>query len=77
MRLSELAKKDVININDGSKIGNITDILIDDKGYVLSLVVDKSNFSFSFFTAKGEMLIDFNNIEKIGEDVIIVKIEKI
>ena len=77
MRLSELAKKDVININDGSKIGNITDILIDDKVYVLSLVVDKSNFSFSFFTAKDEMLIDFNNIEKIGEDVIIVKIEKI
>ena len=77
MRLSELAKKDVININDGSKIGNITDILIDDKGYVLSLVVDKSNFSFSSFTAKDEMLIDFNNIEKIGEDVIIVKIEKI
>lgn len=77
MRLSELAKKDVININDGSKIGNITDILIDDKGYVLSLVVDKSNFSFSFFTANDEMLIDFNNIEKIGEDVIIVKIEKI
>lgn len=77
MRLSELAKKDVININDGSKIGNITDILIDDKGYVLSLVVDKSNFSFSFFTTKDEMLIDFNNIEKIGEDVIIVKIEKI
>lgn len=77
MRLSELAKKDVININDGSKIGNITDILIDDKGYVLSLVVDKPNFSFSFFTAKDEMLIDFNNIEKIGEDVIIVKIEKI
>ena len=77
MRLSELAKKDVININDGSKIGNITDILIDDKGYVLSLVVDKSNCSFSFFTAKDEMLIDFNNIEKIGEDVIIVKIEKI
>ena len=77
MRLSELAKKDVININDGSKIGNITDILIDDKGYVLSLVVDKSNFSFSVFTAKDEMLIDFNNIEKIGEDVIIVKIEKI
>ena len=77
MRLSELAKKDVININDGSKIGNITDILIDDKGYVLSLVVDKSNFSCSFFTAKDEMLIDFNNIEKIGEDVIIVKIEKI
>lgn len=77
MRLSELSKKDVININDGSKIGNITDILIDDKGYVLSLVVDKSNFSFSFLTAKDEVLIDFNNIEKIGEDVIIVKIEKI
>ena len=77
MRLSELSKKDVININDGSKIGNITDILIDDKGYILSLVVDKSNFSSSFFTAKDEVLIDFNNIEKIGEDVIIVKIEKI
>ena len=64
MRLSELAKKDVININDGSKIGNITDILIDDKGYVLSLVVDKSNFSFSFFTAKDEICIIVNDVRQ-------------
>lgn len=77
MRLTELEKKDVININDGSKIGNITDIFFDDNGNITSLVVDKSNFSFSFFTAKDEVLIDFNKIEKIGEDVIIVKLEKI
>lgn len=77
MRFKELEKKDVININDGSKIGNITDVFIDDNGNITSLVVDKSNFSFSFFTAKDEVIIDFNKIEKIGEDVIIVKMEKI
>jgi len=72
MRLSELQKKDIVNIDNGIKIGNIIDVNIDDKGYINSLVVDKTNFKFVFNTNE-EIDIKFNQIVKIGEDVILVK----
>jgi YlmC/YmxH family sporulation protein len=76
MRLSDLQKKDVININDGTKIGNIIDIKIDESnGKIDSLVIEKTGFSFNIFTPRGEIDIHFNQIQKIGEDVIIVRID--
>lgn len=77
MRLSQLQKKDIININDGTKIGNIIDIKIDDgSGKIESIVIERSGV-FNLFTSRGEMDIRFNQIEKIGEDVIIVKLDNL
>ena len=40
MRISDLQKKDIININDGTKIGNIVDVKINESnGAVDALVV--------------------------------------
>ena len=44
MRLSDLQKKDVVNVNDGSKIGNIIDIRLDDKGNMDGFIVEKNKF---------------------------------
>ena len=74
MRLSELQNKDVVNIKDGSKIGNIIDVEINTEGKMSNLIVEKSKFFLSRFTNKGEILIKWNQIEKIGEDVILVSI---
>lgn len=74
MRLSDLQNKDIINIKDGKKIGNIIDITIDDKGCMTSLLVEKSKFFVSMFSTKGEISIKWDQIEKIGEDVILVSI---
>lgn len=74
MRLSELQNKDVVNIKDGSKIGNIIDVEINTEGKMSNLIVEKSKFFLSRFTTKGEILIKWNQIEKIGEDVILVSI---
>lgn len=73
MRLSDLQDKDVINISDGKKIGNIIDINITMDGKMSSLVVEKSKFFISMFTTKDEVEIHWNQIEKIGEDVILVR----
>ena len=36
MRLSDLQNKDIVNIIDGKKIGNIVDVTIDNNGYMIS-----------------------------------------
>ena len=74
MRLSELQNKDIVNIKDGKKIGNIIDIYIDQQGKSKGLIVEKSKFIISRFTNSGEINIKWDQIEKIGEDVILVNI---
>lgn len=74
MRLSDLQNKEIININDGKKVGNIIDIVIDKNGRSDGIIVEKSKFIISRFTNNGEIEIKWNQIERIGEDVILVNI---
>lgn len=74
MRLSDLQNKDVINVVDGKKVGNIIDVSLENSsGKMESLIVEKSKFFVSLFTNKDEIEIRWEQIEKIGEDVILVK----
>ena len=72
MNLSEFQNKDVINIIDGKNIGNIVDCKVDiTTGEIKSflLVPYKGVFSFK---GNGKIEIEYKNIERIGEDVILV-----
>ena len=74
MRLSELQNKDIISVLDGKKIGNIIDIKIDEtKGLIAALIVEPNRFFLNVFSLKEESEIYWSDIEKIGEDVILVK----
>ena len=72
MRLSDLQNKSVINLIDGKNIGNI--INVDDAGKTTGLIVEKHKFIISYFSSKKEITIKWEQIEKIGEDVILVKV---
>lgn len=74
MRLSDLQSKDVINITDGKKIGNIIDVKLENNGIMQSIIIEKSKFFVSMFTNKDEIEITWEQIQKIGEDVILVKL---
>lgn len=74
MRLTELQNKDIVDIESGRIIGGIIDILFDENGNLESLVVEKSKFLISLFTSKDEIEVKWKQIEKIGEDVILVKL---
>lgn len=74
MRLSDLQNKDVVNVVDGKKIGNIIDITIEADGKMNGLIIEKSKFLLSMFTTRDEIEIKWEQIEKIGEDVILVKV---
>ncbi len=73
MRLSELQDKDVINIKDGKKIGNIIDVKIDSNGNTTGILVERYKFLVSLFN-NNVVEINWHDIEKIGKDVIIVNI---
>lgn len=74
MRLSDLQNKSVVNLIDGKNIGSIIDVNIDDTGKTLGLIVEKHRFLISYFSSSKEVSIKWDQIEKIGEDVILVKV---
>lgn len=76
MRLSDLQRKDVINTNDGKKIGTIIDVNITDDGHMSGFVVDSGKF-LSKFSSKDEIEIKWSQVKKIGEDVILVNVDNL
>ena len=75
MRLSELQKKDIVNIKDGKKIGKIIDVYFDKtSGYMIKFIIEKTHFVKSLFSNTDEIVIKFSQIKKMGEDVILIDI---
>lgn len=76
LSFKDLKKREVINVADGSCLGNITDLTISfPSGVFTSIVVPgkRTNF-FSFLFSKNEMIIERKKIQKIGSDVILVNL---
>ncbi len=72
MRLSELQSKRIINIVNGSNFGNIIDANVDESGKITFLLIDQGK-SFLSLNRESDIKIEWNQIVKIGEDVILVK----
>ena len=76
VRLSYLQNKDIVNTMDGRNVGNIIDVKIDQiSGAIVSLVVEPNKKMLSFMNRGVEEEISWKNIERIGEDVILVRLE--
>jgi YlmC/YmxH family sporulation protein len=74
IRISEFQMKDVVNISDGRKLGNIGDIDINLKtGRIEAIIISGSGKVLGFFGKEEEVIISWKNILKIGEDVILVR----
>ena len=74
MHLSDLQTKDVVNINDGKKIGRIIDAVINETGIIEYLSLEKRGSLNNLFNKDNETTITFKQIKRIGEDVILVDI---
>ena len=72
MRLADLQAKDIVNINDGKRIGRIIDADITLDGVINYLVVEEKRGLVNFLGKDGERNIYFKQIKKIGADVILV-----
>lgn len=73
MRLSELQHKDIVDL-EGKKIGNIIDVKLNQDGTLISLVIETQKTLFRIGSKDNEKEISWDKIQRIGEDVILVKV---
>ncbi len=76
MNLSELNGKEIININDGQRLGVTTesDFLFDPHTGILESIVVPNYGSgfFNFFQEEAELLIPWETVVKVGPEVIVI-----
>lgn len=73
MNLSDLQEKEVIDISSGKRIGTIIDIIISMTGNISKLVLEERKTSKRLFSNnKEDIYLDWNQIIKIGDDIILV-----
>lgn len=79
MRLSELGNKEIVNLNNGGRLGllNDADIIFDeDTGKIISLIAPERKLSFKLLGIESNgMEIPWSAIRKIGYDMIIVELD--
>ena len=67
--------KEVINITDGRRLGFVQDVCADlSSGAITSIIVPGSNKLLSMFSSSNDIVIQWQKIKCIGEDVILVEI---
>ncbi|AKF94402.1 YlmC/YmxH family sporulation protein [Brevibacillus laterosporus] len=77
VKISEFQIKEVVNIIDGKRLGQISDLEIDLKaGRVDAIVVPGEGRFFGLFAGSNEYVIPWRNIVKIGKDVVLVRLEE-
>jgi len=76
MLLSEIEEKDVINVVTGERVGYVSSLKIDiNSGKITAITVQPLARLINFFSKEEEnVTIPWNQILKIGEDVIIVNL---
>lgn len=71
----DFKQKEVINIKDGKILGFVIDVQADfEKGEIHSIVVAKTGKIFNNVNSKSNVTVEWKDIKKIGEDVILVEI---
>jgi YlmC/YmxH family sporulation protein len=74
VKISEFQIKDVVNVSDGKRLGNIGDIEINlTTGKIEAVVISGNGRVLGFFGKDEDIVIPWKNILKIGQDVILVR----
>ena len=67
--------KEVINITDAKRLGYVQDVTADLKtGVITSIIVPGNNKIFNIFNSNNEVVIPWEKIKCIGEEIILVEI---
>lgn len=79
VRTSDLRVKEVINLVDGRRLGTIVDLDVDlERGTVLALVLPgASPRMFGLLGRAEEIVIPWQDVEKVGVDTILVRLTQV
>lgn len=73
VKISELKQREVININDGKRLGIVYDVEIDmEKGKIDAIVIPGTGRVLGLFSRESDIVVSWENIKKIGMDVILI-----
>jgi sporulation protein, YlmC/YmxH family len=77
LKASEFQTKDVVNVSDGRRLGQVHDLELDVvSGRVQAIIVPSGGRRFGLWGGGGnEYVIPWRNIVKIGKDVILVRLD--
>lgn len=77
MNLSDLQLKEIIDVSSGKRLGSIIDVIVDNKGFIVKIMLDNRKAKGRIFSGnKEEVSIEWKNIIKLGDDIILVDIMK-
>ncbi|KEZ50006.1 MULTISPECIES: YlmC/YmxH family sporulation protein [Metabacillus] len=77
MNISEFQTKDVVNVSDGKKLGMVSDFDINvTTGKIQAVFISGPGKVLGFFGKEEEVIVPWRNIVKIGEDVILVRVNR-
>ncbi len=69
VKISELKQREVININDGRRLGIEIDM---EKGRIDAIVIPGTGRVLGLFSKESDIVVNWENIKKIGTDVILI-----
>lgn len=76
-RALDLRQKEVINISDGKRLGYVYDIEMDLRdGRIDSIIIPGDARFFGLFGKNNDYVIPWENIKKIGMDIILVELNE-
>ncbi|WP_246940151.1 YlmC/YmxH family sporulation protein [Bacillus pinisoli] len=74
VKISDFQVKDVVNVADGKKLGNIDDLEINTTtGKIDAIIISTGTRMMGLFGRGEDVIIPWRNIVKIGADVILVR----
>ncbi|MDD2401514.1 MAG: YlmC/YmxH family sporulation protein [Clostridia bacterium] len=77
IKISDLRNLEIINANDGKRLGPIKDIELDlDKGIIKGIILPGINGAglLSIFSKNDDLIVPWDKIIRIGIDVILVDV---
>ncbi len=76
-RSSDFRQKEVINVNDGRRLGFVSDVEIDlEQGKIEAIVLPGVARLFGLLGKDSEFMIPWEKIVRIGEDIILVDLDE-
>jgi YlmC/YmxH family sporulation protein len=78
IKISDLRMREIVNVQDGRRLGLIKDIDLDlENGRIGAIILAGSSRMMGFFGRDEEIVVPWEKIVKVGVDVILVEVPNV